>query len=143
MIIIITGSRDWRHPAFVGCVLNTRYVKYGPFILYHGDCRDRNGNPIGADAHADRWAQTAHGIDVRPRPADWNRYGNAAGPIRNREMVHEAAWAAGDLNEVRCDAFQRDDSRGTQNTIDICEGLGIHVDVWTEADVQRLMSARK
>ena len=55
----------------------------------------RNQHPIGvhgaargvdsiADSHARRL-----GLEVRPHPADWDKYHRAAGPIRNREMLEE------------------------------------------------------
>jgi hypothetical protein len=50
-----------------------------PRILLHGDS-------MGADTLADRWARK-RGIAVWLFPADWERYGRAAGPIRNEAMI--------------------------------------------------------
>lgn len=44
------------------------------------------GNASGADRMAGFWARK-HGIDNLKYPADWNRYGPAAGPMRNQEMI--------------------------------------------------------
>ncbi|MBR0908260.1 hypothetical protein [Bradyrhizobium liaoningense] len=41
-----------------------------------------------ADACADRWARSRH-IDVQAFPAAWVRHGNAAGPIRNGQMLRD------------------------------------------------------
>lgn len=143
MIVVVSGSRFWRHPQFVRQVLNSIYVKHGSFVLYHGDCRDRAGNPMGADAHANDWAATVPGVLVRRFPADWARYGNSAGPIRARQMIQEAkrnSWHPGD---VRCEAFQRDGSQGTQNAIDFAGDYKIPCKVWTEDDVPQPWGAGK
>lgn len=43
------------------------------------------GEQRGADLASKAWA-ISKGITVEPYAADWNRLGNAAGPIRNRQM---------------------------------------------------------
>jgi len=45
-----------------------------------------SGGARGADALAKRFAETA-GLDYEEYPADWNRYGNSAGPRRNAQIV--------------------------------------------------------
>jgi predicted Rossmann-fold nucleotide-binding protein len=44
------------------------------------------GGAPGADTGGAEWART-RGLPVRYFPADWNTYGRAAGPIRNRQMA--------------------------------------------------------
>lgn len=46
------------------------------------------GEQTGADALSKRWAEQ-RGITVCPFPADWNRYGKTAGPLRNGRMLAE------------------------------------------------------
>jgi hypothetical protein len=53
---------------------------YGIACVIHGGAN-------GADYIAGRWAQDTGGIPVEEFPADWNRHGNSAGPIRNQEML--------------------------------------------------------
>lgn len=48
-----------------------------------------SGTAIGADRLGEKWA-TANGIPIKEMPADWNRYGNAAGPMRNKAMAEYA-----------------------------------------------------
>lgn len=77
-LLVITGSRDWDDEDAVLMLL----AQFDPewTMVYHGKC------PTGADAIADRIAREL-GFVVIPFPADWDRYGNAAGPKRNREMA--------------------------------------------------------
>lgn len=140
MIVIVMGDREWPYPAFVRGVMNSLYVQYNLFILYHGDCRDRGGNPCGADHHANEWARSLHGMTVRPRPADWTRYKKAAGPIRNRDMIQEALAEAGSLDNIRYEAFRRPHSKGTNNAIKICKGYDIPGRVWDEKYVMQYES---
>lgn len=51
------------------------------------------GGASGADRCARNWA-IKRGIPVKTFKADWDKYGNAAGPIRNRQMA-EYAFANG------------------------------------------------
>lgn len=48
-----------------------------------------SGKCNGADAGGEVWARRK-GIPVKPFPADWNRYGLAAGPERNARMAEYA-----------------------------------------------------
>lgn len=46
------------------------------------------GGAKGADAMAKEWAYK-RAVRVATFPADWNRYGKAAGMIRNQQMLNE------------------------------------------------------
>lgn len=110
--IIVCGSRSWNDRERIREVL----AEYMPDdwridlpTIVHGDCR-------GADKQAEDVATRA-GFWVEAHPADWERHGKAAGPIRNREMASLGA----DL----CIAFG--DGRGTHNMMDEAQRLGIPV----------------
>lgn len=47
-----------------------------------------NGGALGADALARRYAEK-RGIELETYQADWQAYGKAAGPIRNRKMLND------------------------------------------------------
>ncbi len=49
-----------------------------------------HGGAPGADSFADTWALW-NKVEVTTYKADWQRYGKAAGPIRNERMLREAA----------------------------------------------------
>lgn len=47
------------------------------------------GMAIGVDKLGEKYAN-ANNIPVKPMPADWNKHGRAAGPIRNKQMAEYA-----------------------------------------------------
>lgn len=105
--IAVTGGRDFNDAELVRRTLSAiRFSKDD--VLVHGACR-------GADTLA---AEVASRIGTQePHPADWKKYGRAAGPIRNREMLSSGvdmliAFPGG---------------AGTRNCVMIAEELGIPV----------------
>lgn len=45
-----------------------------------------SGCARGVDLYGELWAKN-HGIPIKKFPAEWDRYGNGAGPIRNSQMA--------------------------------------------------------
>lgn len=45
-----------------------------------------HGKAEGADDLADQWA-VVNWVPIEEHPADWDKHGKAAGPIRNQEML--------------------------------------------------------
>lgn len=85
MKILICGSRDWTdvHPiylAIAGCQ-KLAEAQGETLIVVHGDAR-------GADRLGRDMARLL-GVEPIAVPAEWNRYGNGAGPIRNQQMLDE------------------------------------------------------
>lgn len=113
MRILVTGSRAWIDELAIEQTLTLEgqrlQVQPHDVIVVHGGAH-------GADAIADRLARR-YGCGVEVVRADWNRYGNAAGPIRNAEMVRRGA--------VACLAFPIGLSRGTRDCIARAEAAGI------------------
>jgi hypothetical protein len=82
MRVLVCGGRDYADYVNVVKMLSALETMRGPFTtIIHGCAR-------GADTLADRYAR-ANDIVVAKFPADWERYGSAAGPIRNRQMLDE------------------------------------------------------
>jgi hypothetical protein len=75
--VIVCGSRDFARPHAVRGVLE---ALPRDIVLVHGDC------PTGADRLADEIGKEL-GFHVIPCPADWDKHGRAAGPIRNQMML--------------------------------------------------------
>lgn len=53
-----------------------------------------SGHAPGVDTLAERWARL-NGIPITPFPAQWNKYGKKAGPLRNADMANYAEQAIG------------------------------------------------
>lgn len=82
-----------------------------------------SGHARGADSLGERYAQE-HDIKCTVFPADWKKYGRAAGPIRNKEMLEYAMEQQAGLV-----AFWNGESKGTKNMISIAEKAGIEVKI--------------
>lgn len=77
----------------------------------------------GAGGIVDKTAEDSareRGLNVTIFPADWKRYGKAAGAVRNREIAKYAD---------RVIAFWDGSSKGTKITIDIFRSLGKPVEI--------------
>ncbi len=70
-----------------------------------------SGGAKGADKCGERYAQD-RGLQVEVYPAEWDKYGNAAGPIRNKQMA-----AIADAVIV----FWDGNSTGTRNMIELAK----------------------
>lgn len=97
-----------------------------------------HGTATGADSLADAWAKR-NKIDVLRYPADWKRYGNSAGPIRNQQMIDEG-------HPDIAIAFKG--GRGTRDMIEKCRQARLPLMVFGEdgidpAPVRDWIRARK
>jgi hypothetical protein len=122
--VLVTGSRDWSRDETVRAAISEVHyfdAKNEAITLVSGHC------PTGADVMAERWARR-FGWTVEEHPAHWRVYGKRAGFQRNAEMVG--------LGADVCLAFQRDGSKGTQHTIDLCRAAGIPVRYWSETSLK-------
>lgn len=80
---LICGGRKFANQEIFDEVMSRLVGMWGmPRKIVHGKC------PTGADAMADAWGNR-HALVVVACPADWDKHGNAAGPIRNEEMLIE------------------------------------------------------
>ena len=80
MRMLVCGGRDYRDQ---DCVTDSleRLRRSGLIsLLIHGDAS-------GADRLASQWARDV-GLDQVSYPANWKAHGRAAGPMRNRRMLH-------------------------------------------------------
>lgn len=83
--ILVCGGRDYDDAERLVKELDIIVAEYVPkdarLVLIHGGAH-------GADAIAESWAEW-HNLDIMAFPADWDRYGRAAGVIRNAQMLEE------------------------------------------------------
>ncbi|KAB0575639.1 uncharacterized protein DUF2493 [Fusobacterium naviforme] len=78
-------------------------------MTYYENIRLVSGHARGADTFAEQYA-AEKGIQIPVFPAEWKKYGRAAGPIRNRAMLE---YAKEETPVVA--AFWDGESRGTGN----------------------------
>ena len=122
MRVLVTGERGWEDDDAVILVMREfefilEDVHQDPkaITIVHGDC---------SSGGIDRVAQAvgeSMGFHVIPHPANWAKYGRAAGPIRNKAMLEED----GPFDLVL--AFHRDisKSKGTKDCYGRANRMGL------------------
>lgn len=80
MKVIIAGSRNITSFAVVEAAIKQSGFEITEVVS--GRCR-------GVDLLGEDWAKR-NGIPVKPFPADWDKHGKSAGPIRNMQMAEYA-----------------------------------------------------
>lgn len=108
MRLLVCGDRNWKNYNIIHNILKNIH----PSVIIQGEAR-------GVDSLAKRAAEEL-GVKVLSFPAEWNRYGRAAGPIRNEKMLKE-----GKPDMVI--AFHNDitKSKGTKNCLIQAKKMGI------------------
>lgn len=89
-----------------------------------------SGRARGVDKMGERWAKE-HGIPVQPFPADWDRFGKRAGPLRNIQMANYVGSAGALL------ALWDHQTTGTGNMIEVAREKGLTVYVHRIVRVHR------
>ncbi|HKS72677.1 MAG TPA: SLOG family protein [Terriglobales bacterium] len=85
MRVLVCGGRDFSDRDLMARTL----APYRPSpITAVSEHKIIQGGAIGADTLAREWAEV-YGVPYREFPADWNKHGRAAGPIRNQRMIDE------------------------------------------------------
>lgn len=86
MKVLVCGGRDYADSARVFATLDFMADEARTV----GDPIDAiiHGGASGADYLASAWAGL-RGVETIPFPASWIKYGKAAGPIRNQQMIDE------------------------------------------------------
>jgi hypothetical protein len=80
--LLVCGGRDFIDHKYLREAMNAAVgMKRNVVVVIHGAAR-------GADRLAGEIAKDAH-VTVREFPANWDRDGRAAGPIRNQRMLDE------------------------------------------------------
>lgn len=76
-----------------------------------------SGTAFGADRLGENYANK-YGIQIKRFPPDWNKYGKAAGPIRNKEMSQYGTHLI---------ALHNGKSPGTSNMIELAKQHGLQI----------------
>lgn len=114
MKVLCCGDREWRDWR---AILRELVQLGSGTVVVEGECR-------GADVMCCSVARRL-GYEVLPYPATWNKFGRAAGPLRNQQMLDENP----DIELVL--AFHADltKSRGTANMVRKAREKGLEVKV--------------
>ncbi len=115
-IVLVTGGREFTDEkrfnreflTYLKTLCKLRRVRKAELLVVVGDAR-------GTDRLAWDFCKK-HSVKFKRYKADWNRYGNAAGPIRNSEMVKQNK-----INNVF--AFHDGKSKGTAHCLSIVSNL--------------------
>lgn len=123
--VLVAAGRDYDDRAYVFAVLDSAHKNHTIGRLVHGACGWDKSKPDlctpdrlrGGDRWADEWARS-RGVPVERFPADWTRYGKAAG----RKRIHEM------FDSVNVDAVVAfPGGAGTDRTAMIARDRGIPV----------------
>ena len=103
--VIVAGGRDFQDENYLNESLDHIRAEYVDIEIV-------SGHASGADKLAEAYAERL-GLAIKIFPADWKKYGRAAGPIRNKEMLDYIM--EGDPIVA---AFWDGQSKGTKNMIE-------------------------
>lgn len=81
-VVLVCGGRDYSDYRYLFGVLDRINMESGIACIVHGSVP-------GADMFADHWAAQRL-VPCWRFPARWDKYGKAAGPIRNKAMLETA-----------------------------------------------------
>ncbi len=107
--ILVAGCRDYNNyqeaKEYIDFCISRIKEKH-ELVFLSGACR-------GADMLGERYADE-HGYEVERYPANWDKYGKSAGPIRNKKMAENADY-------IIC--FWDGKSKGTKTMINFAHDL--------------------
>ncbi len=113
MKVLVCGDRDYDSPKWLWAQMDKLHADYGFDTLIHGCAR-------GADTMAGEWAEEIE-IGVQKFPAQWSKFGRAAGPIRNRQMLDEKPSLVVAFHD------NLKESKGTKDCVEEARRRGIKV----------------
>ena len=117
--IIVCGGRHFDDYVLLKSVVDKR-IEESEFSP--GEVEIVSGHCKGADMLGEKYA-AEHGCSIKVFQADWGKYGRAAGPVRNKQMVDYIATAENKL----VIAFVNENTKGTKNTVAYAKKAGIPV----------------
>lgn len=111
MVILICGGRDIdERIAYSSIDFNIGLHNIQPSLIITGGCK-------GVDSAAEKWALD-NGVPVKVFVPKWREYGKLAGPLRNKQMLHEGKPSI---------VLAIGGGKGTQNTIKQAHEIGIEI----------------
>jgi len=110
--VIIAGGRDFTNYEILKYAVNEKLSGITEVEIVCGGAK-------GAD-ELGKWYANEMGLNIKEFPADWNKHGKAAGPIRNQQMADYADALI---------AFWDGKSKGTADMIKKAEAKKIRVQI--------------
>ena len=130
--ILVCGGRDANiDSAIVDACINDILSQYSDSDIEFVSGTAKGGDKLGEDF------AIANGFPVKYFKPDWQSYGRAAGPMRNKAMVEY-------INQFDCPiviAFWDGHSKGTRSTIKFAQDLHIPVHIIRYKDYNNYVSA--
>jgi len=127
-VVFVCGSRDFSNKDLLFETLDAILDVEDKVLLVHG-------NAAGADLAGREWA-LSHKFKHQAFLADWNAYGKAAGPIRNKEMLDELVLKRDEGHQVFCFAFKsKPVSIGTDHMISLLQKNELEVEIHVESEI--------
>lgn len=129
MRVLVTGDRNYTDVETIGGALERVQVMWNEPGEHIGNYPTIiHGGATGADTIAQVLAEWM-GFPTEGYAADWKRYGRAAGPIRNQQML--------DTGVDLCLAFHNDleNSKGTLDMVTRCQEAGVPVRLYSKGEV--------
>lgn len=111
--VIICGCRQFNDQEVINRILDKLLVSYPSIEIISGHAK-------GVDTLAENYAKI-NNYPCKIFPANWDKYGKKAGPIRNSQMLKYALKE----NPIVI-AFWDGKSRGTKNMIDQAKNKNVH-----------------
>lgn len=115
--ILVCGGRRFSDYALLEKTINGVVAEAG-----REDIEIVSGHYVGADRLGELYAEK-HNAQVKIFPAEWEKYGKRAGPMRNKQMVD---YISGFKNKIVI-AFVSANTKGTRNTISLAKKANIRV----------------
>ena len=114
MRVLVCGDRNWSNKNKIREILSHLISTDSLEVVIEGGAR-------GADRLAGEVAKELK-IPVEEYPANWARFGRAAGPIRNKQMLDE-----GEPDLILAFHSNIETSKGTRNMVEQSKALGLKV----------------
>lgn len=115
--MIVAGGREFTDKAFFMQKMDEMLAKYENIEIV-------SGHACGADSMAESYAKF-HGLSLKIMPAEWKKFGSAAGSIRNKQMLDYAVE-----NEPVWVAFWDGQSKGTKDMIFKAQKANVDVNIF-------------
>lgn len=127
--VIITGSREYRNTSGIKKVMLALCTELGSYRFVHGAAK--GADSIGAFIYTN----VMHQKEIQEYPAKWDKYGQAAGSIRNREML-DTELTKNAREDILVIAFPMSRSIGTYHMIHYAQKCNVQVRIYNQEGEQ-------